>query len=160
MQVRDIMTTAIWSCPDNASVASAANTMLDHNCGFVPVVSGEGDVVGVLTDRDICMALVRKDVRPSELPVGEISKGSIAMCSPSDEIHVAIQIMEASKVRRLPVVEGGKLRGIVSMTDVFRNAVPVRTPEGDALTCADAVGALKLINRIPRPRKPWVVAAE
>lgn len=160
MQVRDIMTTAIWSCPDNASVASAANTMLDHNCGFVPVVSGEGDVVGVLTDRDICMALVREDVRPSQLPVSEISKGSIATCSPSDEIHIAIQIMEGSKVRRLPVVEDGKLRGIVSMTDMLRNAVPVRTPEGDALTCADAVGALKLINRIPRPRKPWVVAAE
>lgn len=160
MRVRDIMTTAIWSCPDNASAASAANTMMDHNCGFVPVVSAEGAVVGVLTDRDICMALVRNDVRPSELKVGDIAKGAVVTCSPDDEIHVAIQVMESSKVRRLPVVEGGHLRGIVSMTDVLRNAVPVRTPEGDALTCADAVGALKLINRIPRPRKPWVVAAE
>lgn len=160
MRVRDIMTTAIWSCPDNASAASAANTMLDHNCGFVPIVSAGGAVVGVLTDRDICMALVRNDVRPSELGVAQIAKGTVVTCSPDDEIHVAIQIMEGSKVRRLPVVEGGHLRGIVSMTDVLRNAVPVRTPEGDALTCADAVGALKLINRIPRPRKPWVVAAE
>jgi CBS domain-containing protein len=160
MKVRDIMTTAIWSCPDNASVASAANTMLDHNCGFVPVVTAEGEILGVLTDRDICMALVRKNARPSELPVSEIARGRVVTCSPADEIHVAIQIMEGSKVRRLPVVEDGKLRGIVSMTDVLRNAVPVRTAEGDALTCADAVGALKLINRIPRPRKPWVVAAE
>ncbi|MGH9441135.1 MAG: CBS domain-containing protein [Thermoanaerobaculia bacterium] len=160
MRVRDIMTTAIWSCSDNASVASAANTMRDHNCGFVPVVTGDGGVAGVLTDRDICMALVRKDVRPSELNVREVAKQDVATCSPHDEIHVAIQIMESSRVRRLPVVEEGRLRGIVSMTDILRHAVPLRSPEADALTCADAVGALKLINRNPRPRKTWVVAAE
>jgi CBS domain-containing protein len=161
MRVQEIMTTAIWSCPDNGSVASAANTMQDHGCGFVPIVTAEGEVAGVLTDRDICMALVREDRKASQLSAREICTEHVVRCSPVDEIHVALQKMENARVRRLPVVdEDGKLKGIVSMTDVLRNAVPGRASDGDSLTCADAVGALKLINTVRRPRRPWVVAAE
>jgi CBS domain-containing protein len=160
MKVRDIMTTAIWSCSENASVASAADTMAGRNCGFVPVVSKEGRVLGVVTDRDICMGLVCRDVKPSELSVREIARGPVVTCAPDDEIHVAIEIMETAKIRRLPVVQDGQLRGIISMTDLLRNAVPVRTLTGDPLTCVDAVGALKLINRIPPPRKPRMISAE
>jgi CBS domain-containing protein len=161
MRVQEVMTKAIWSCLDSASVATVALTMLDHDCGFVPVVTADGKLSGVLTDRDICMALVREDRKASQVSVREVCTGTVVLCAPSDEIHDALEIMENAKVRRLPVVDGeGKLKGIVSMTDVLRHAVPARAFNEDSLTCAEAVGALKLINTVRRSRKPWVVAAE
>jgi len=159
MQVREIMTTKIWSCSANATIASAAETMLDRSCGFVPVVGAQGEVLGVVTDRDLCMALVKRDRRPSEVPIAEVCSGRVIACAPDDEIHDVLQMMENAKIRRLPVVEDGKLRGIISMTDVFRHALPVRT-DPDCLTCAEAVGTLKMINSLHRSRKPWVAAAE
>jgi CBS domain-containing protein len=159
MRVREIMTTKIWSCSANGTVASAAETMLDRSCGFVPVVGGQGEVLGVVTDRDLCMALVKRDRRASEIPIAEVCSGHIVSCGPDDEVHDILQMMENAKIRRLPVVEGGKLRGIISMTDVLRHAQPVRG-EQDCLTCAEAVGTLKMINSLHRPRKPWVAAAE
>lgn len=160
MRVKDMMTTQVWSCSENATVASAANTMLDHNCGFVPVVGRNGEVLGVITDRDLCMAVVRGDRRPSEIPLAEVCSGRVVSCGPDQEVHEALQTMEGAKVHRLPVLEDGKLKGIISMTDVLRHAAPARTPEGDCLTCAEAVGALKMITAVRRPHKNWVAAAE
>jgi signal-transduction protein with cAMP-binding, CBS, and nucleotidyltransferase domain len=159
MRVREIMTTKIWSCSANATVASAAETMLDRSCGFVPVVGSHGEVLGVVTDRDLCMALVKRDRRASEVPIAEVCSGRIVTCAPDDEVHDILQMMENAKIRRLPVVEDGKLRGIISMTDVLRHAQPAKS-ETDCLTCAEAVGTLKMINSLHRPRKPWVAAAE
>jgi len=160
MQVRDLMTTHVWSCSDNATVASAANTMLDHHCGFVPIVGKNGEILGVVTDRDLCMAVVRSDRRAAEIPLAEVCSGRVVSCGPAQEIHDVLQIMESARVHRLPVVEDGRLKGIISMTDVLRHASPVRSADGDCLTCAEAVGALKMITGVRRPRKNWVAAAE
>ena len=160
MQVRDLMTTHVWSCPENGTVASAANTMLDHNCGFVPVVGNNGELRGVITDRDLCMSIVRLDRRPGEIPLAEVCSGRIVACRPDQEVHDALQIMETARVHRLPVLEDGKLKGIISRTDVLRHASPVRSADGDCLTCAEAVGALKMITAVRRPRRNWVAAAE
>lgn len=160
MLVRDLMTTHVWSCSDNGTVASAADTMLDHNCGFVPIVGKNGEVRGVVTDRDLCMAIVRLDRRPGEIPLAEVCSGRVVACRPDQEIHDVLQVMEGARVHRLPVLEDGKLKGIISMTDVLRHASPVRSPEGDCLTCAEAVGALRMITAVRRPRRSWVAAAE
>jgi CBS domain-containing protein len=160
MYVRDLMTTHVWSCSENATVASAANTMLDHNCGFVPVVGQNGAVLGVVTDRDLCMAVVRRDRRPAEIPLAEVCSGRVVACRPEQDIHDVLQIMESARVHRLPVMEDGKLKGIISMTDVLRHASPARSADPDCLTCAEAVGALKMITAVRRPRKNWVAAAE
>ena len=160
MQVRDLMTSHVWSCSENGTAASAANTMLDHNCGFVPIVAKTGEIRGVVTDRDLCMAVVRLDRRPGEIALAEICSGRVVACRPDQEIHDVLQIMEGARVHRLPVVEDGKLKGIISMTDVLRHASPVRSADGDCLTCAEAVGALKMITAVRQPRKNWVAAAE
>ncbi len=160
MQVRGLMTTDVWSCADNATVASAAHTMLDHDCGFVPVVGRNGAVLGVVTDRDLCLAAVRRDQRPAEIPLAEVCSGRVVSCRPDQEIHDVLQIMEKARVHRLPVVEDGKLKGIISMTDVLRHASPARTADGDCLTCVEAVGALKMITAVRRPRKSRIAAAE
>lgn len=161
MRVQDVMTGEVWSCLDSATFATAALAMLDHNCGFMPVVTGDGKLAGVLTDRDICMALARQDRRPSEVSIREILPDIVVVCEPWTEIHDALEIMENAKVRRLPVVDpDGKLKGVVSMTDILRHAVPFQGLDEESITCVEAVGALKLIHRVRRPRKPWVVAAE
>ncbi|HET7452801.1 MAG TPA: CBS domain-containing protein [Thermoanaerobaculia bacterium] len=160
MQVRDLMTTHVWSCSENGTVASAANTMLDHSCGFVPIVGSNGEVRGVVTDRDLCMAIVRLDRRPAEIPLAEVCSGRVVGCRPDQEVHDVLEIMESARVHRLPVLENGRLKGIISMTDVLRHASPVRSPDGDCLTCAEAVGALKMITAARRPRRHRVAAAE
>jgi CBS domain-containing protein len=160
MQVRKLMTTRVWSCSDNATAASAANTMLDHDCGFVPVVGKSGEVLGVVTDRDLCMAAVRHDRRPAEIPLAEVCSGRVVSCRPDQEVHDVLQIMEGARLHRLPVMEEGKLRGIISMTDLLRHASPARTADGDCVTCAEAVGALRMITAVRRPRKSLAAAAE
>lgn len=162
MRVRELMTTRIWSCARHSSLALAAATMLDHECGFVPIADEEGRVLGVLTDRDICMALAFDDRPASDIPAIAITAGkAIFACSPEEDVHDALEKMENARVHRLVVVDAdGHLRGIVSMTDVLKHALPGKGPEADCLTCVEAVGALKMIRarRHPRARRP--VAAE
>jgi len=161
MEVRRIMTARIWSCSDNGSLATAAATMLDHDCGFVPIVDRDGEVLGVLTDRDICMAVAREERRAADIPALSVSSRRVISCAPEDDIHEALARMENAKVQRLVVVdEKGVLKGVISMTDVLRHTVPSRTSDPECLTCAEAVGSLRLIRSTHRPRKTWTAAAE
>jgi CBS domain-containing protein len=162
MRVRELMTTRIWSCARHSSLSAAAETMLDHDCGFVPIVDEESRVIGVLTDRDICMALVRETRPAFDVPAISVAAGKrVFSCSPDDDVHDAMEIMEKARVHRLVVVDQeNRLRGIVSMTDVLRHALPGRGPDVDCLTCAEAVGALRIIRARRRHSGPRPVAAE
>jgi CBS domain-containing protein len=158
MKVQDIMTANVRSCRTESSLATAAHLMLDNNCGFVPVVDDSGIVIGVLTDRDVCLAVAQKDRPASAIKVDEMYTRTVYSCEPADDIHVALHKMEAGKVRRLPVIgKEGRLRGIVSMTDILLHA---SQRGADKPTYAETVGALKMINTRPTPRKSIVVAAE
>ncbi len=112
MRVREIMTTKIWSCSANATVASAAETMLDRSCGFVPVVGSQGEVLGVVTDRDLCMALVKRDRRASEIPIAEVCSGRIVACGPDDEVHDILQMMENAKIGRTSPPQTPRVGGV------------------------------------------------
>jgi CBS domain-containing protein len=161
MRVKEIMTTRVWSCSEGASLGSAANTMLDHDCGFAPIVGNEGEVLGVITDRDICIAVARDDRNARDILALAVCSRRVVSCSPDDDIHDTLGRMETARVHRLVVVdEKGHLRGVISMTDILRHTVPGQTPDRECLTCAEAVGSLNLIGAVRRPRKSWVVAAE
>lgn len=162
MRVHELMTTRIWSCSRHSSLALAAETMLDHDCGFMPIVDEGGRVLGVLTDRDVCMALARDDRKASDiLAVALASEKPVVACSPADDVHDALEIMETARVHRLVVLDDdGRLKGIVSMTDVLRHAIPGRTSDHDGLTCVEAVGALKMIRSRRPHRRERPIAAE
>jgi CBS domain-containing protein len=91
----------------------------DRNCGILPVLNSDQKVVGVVTDRDICIALGTRNRLPSEIAVGEVASGNVFACREDDDIHTALATMAQGKVRRLPVISAeGTLRGILSMDDI------------------------------------------
>jgi len=119
MQVREIMTTRIVSVEPNSSVKDAALLMNRNNIGAVPVVEGTS-VRGMLTDRDIVMRCVAENRDAGVCKVADIcSQGAVSVKS-DQNIADAMNLMSTEQVRRLPVVDNGKLVGMLSIADVAR----------------------------------------
>lgn len=122
MKVHDLMVWEPESCRPESNVAEAAMIMWHKDCGFVPVVESSSDkkLVGVITDRDICMATAIKHKEPHSIRVGEVMTRTPFTCSPTDDVRIALQHMKEGRVRRLPVTdESGKLRGVISLNDLL-----------------------------------------
>jgi CBS domain-containing protein/cold shock CspA family protein len=143
MRVRDLMTRAPATCSPRESVAAALTRMWEHDCGILPVLD-EGRVIGVVTDRDIAMALLFRDARPGELLVQAVAQGAVHSCSPDDDVPSALASMAEHRVRRLPVVDNQGLVGIVSINDILPEARATRAGE-DRPTYRDVVTALQAI---------------
>jgi len=123
MKVQDVMTSPARSCTPDATLVHAAQTLWDHECGALPVLDSEGRPVGMITDRDICMALARKNRFPGDIRVREVMSPHPFVCRPSDEIEEALQTMARRRLRRLPVVDvRDRLVGIISVSDVAAGA--------------------------------------
>lgn len=121
MQVKEIMTSDVAHCGPQSALAEAAMIMWHKDCGSVPVVNHEGKAIGIVTDRDICMALVTRNRAASQISVGEVIGGLVRVCSPDDDVETALATMQHAQVRRLPVVDrDGTLRGILSISDALR----------------------------------------
>lgn len=119
MQVKDIMTTRIVSVDPTASAKDAAVLMNRNNIGSVPVVKGT-DVEGVITDRDIVLRCVAENRDVNSVKVEDIcTKGAVCV-QPEQNLKEALNIMATQQVRRLPVVESGKLVGMLSLADLAR----------------------------------------
>jgi CBS domain-containing protein len=153
MTVRDLMRSDVRASSPDSDLGSAARIMWDHDCGIVPVQDDAKRLVGVLTDRDICIAAATKDRAPSEIRVRDVMEQHPQTCAPGDDVRRAMERMAAARVRRLPVVEGGVLRGILSLNDLVLLA---ESPDGrkstegrksaDGVTHADVVRVLKAIS--------------
>ena len=132
MKIKDIMTTEPRTCAPGTNLAAAAALMLEADCGILPVAD-DGKLVGVVTDRDLFIALATRNTRASEMTVAEVVQAPVCTCGPDDDVHAALASMRARRVRRLPVEGfGGTVLGIVSMNDIVRAAgagKPVRETE-------------------------------
>ena len=119
MKVQDVMTYEVRTCSPETNLSAAAMQMWRGDFGVMPVVAG-GKVVGMITDRDICIAAATKHRDPANIRVKEVISGQVYGCSPDTDIHEALKIMQQKQVRRLPIMsaEGGRLAGILSMNDV------------------------------------------
>lgn len=123
MKVKDVMTGGPKACAPRANLAEAAALMWENDCGILPVVADGGQVVGMITDRDICFGAATQNRAPSEIAVGDVITGKVYACGPEDDIHEALKTMRQERVRRLPVVgEDETLLGILSMNDVALRA--------------------------------------
>ncbi|MDQ3805009.1 MAG: CBS domain-containing protein, partial [Acidobacteriota bacterium] len=121
MLVEDLMTREVEACRPESSLAEAAAVMWRCDCGAVPVVDGGGGVVGMITDRDICMALATRREYAADVRVGEVMAGVVVSCTPEDDVQEALEVMRRRQLRRLPVVDSqGRLAGILSVADVLR----------------------------------------
>lgn len=118
MKVRDLMTTDVKSCTPDTNLATAAALMQKADCGVLPVVADT--LLGVITDRDICLAASKKETSVLRTKVSDVISGEVYTCTTDDKVKDALKIMREKKVRRLPVVnEEGELKGILSLNDIL-----------------------------------------
>jgi CBS domain-containing protein len=119
MKVKELMTTDVKRCSPDTNLAAAAKIMWEGDCGAVPVTDENDRVIGIITDRDICIAAATRPRTEGEIPAKELISNELYTCTPDDEVRVAVGTMKARKVRRLPVVDrAGRLVGIVSIHDI------------------------------------------
>ena len=160
MKVKDIMTCEAKFCELNASLAEAAQTMWETDCGVLPVLKDGKEIVGLITDRDICMAMAMRDCNPASVSAERVISGAVYSVSPEEDVHRALAIMQEHRVRRLPVVSSeGELEGMLSMNDVVLKAEEVRNTEAPELTYADVVNTYKAICEHPLPLEEAQAAA-
>jgi CBS domain-containing protein len=124
MKVQDVMTRDVQTCRLETDLAEAAMRMWRGDFGALPVVTPAGKVVGMITDRDICIAAATKHRDPAKIRVQEAISGRVYGCSPDTEIHEALKIMQEKQVRRLPIIraDDGRLAGILSINDLALQA--------------------------------------
>lgn len=144
MKVKDVMTHSAICCTPDANVGRAVELLWLHNCGLLPVVGYDKKLQGVVTDRDICIAMGTRNRLAGELPIGEISTKRVFTCNPEDEIHEALQTMAEKQVRRLPVVNNlGTPVGILSMDDIITHGDLNKWEGCCELSAEEIVRALK-----------------
>jgi len=123
MLVEQLMTREVEACRPDSTLAAAADIMWRRDCGVVPVVDEEARVVGVLTDRDICIALATRGQTAHEALASEVMSREVQTCTAADDVEEALAVMRRARVRRLPVLDGqARLAGILSLCDVVLNA--------------------------------------
>jgi len=126
--VKDVMTRDIEACEPDAKVKDAAELMARKDVGPIPVVE-DGTLVGIVTDRDIVIRVVAEGRDAAETTVGEISSKGLVTVSPDDDLEDALKLLAQHQVRRLPVVEGDRLVGIVAQADIARMGKDAQTGE-------------------------------
>jgi CBS domain-containing protein len=149
MKVKELMTTDVKHCGPETNLAEAARIMWEGDCGAVPVTDASGRVVGVITDRDICIAAATRPRTEGEIPVKDVISKVLYTCAPGDDVRAALETMKSRKIRRLPVVDqGGRLAGIVSIHDI---AVQSRSRGSDVApdSVLDAFIAITAPTHVP-----------
>jgi len=160
MKVKDVMMGTPYASPLWANLGMATELMWKGNCGFLPVVDAEQKLCGVITDRDICIALGTRNQTAGEVRVEEIAQRKVYACAPDDDVHVALQSMKEGHVRRLPVVDrGGKLAGVVSMDDILLHAESSSFGNEPELSANEVVRAYRTIMKKELPVRAKKVAA-
>ena len=124
MIVAEVMTQKVHTCSPTDPLHAAVQIMWEHDCGSVPVVREDGHVIGMITDRDVCMAAFLRGQRLDECVVRDVMAAPAITCRPSDPVEKAESAMREYRIRRVAVIdESDRVTGIVSMNDLVL-AVP------------------------------------
>lgn len=142
MDLGKIMTKNIVSVDKSAPIEEAAKMMKEHDIGFIPVCEKER-VVGVITDRDIVLRDVAKGGQAGKSTCGEVMTSEVVTGTVDMDVHKAAKIMAEKQIRRIPVVEDGKLVGVVALGDLAVEPILV-DDAGEAL------------NDISKPSQPMM----
>ncbi len=145
MIVRDMMRTSPKTCGPKTNLAEATEMLWTGGCGALPVVDAKGVIQGIITDRDICVALGTRNRLASDVLAEQTMSSKVVTCRASDPIHTALDIMRKQRLRRLPVVDAaGKLEGVLCLSDLVLDA---RHDDGDrpAVSYEDVMSTLRSI---------------
>jgi CBS domain-containing protein len=149
MIIKEVMNPKVTTCGPDATLEDAALLMWHGDCGTVAVVDETGAAIGIITDRDICMAVAFQHKPPREIQVQEVMSRQLYTCQADNDIMSALKTMSFEKVRRLPVTNGaGQVEGIISIEDLIARAERgrrgIQTPD---LSYDDTMMALKAVCR-------------
>jgi CBS domain-containing protein len=152
MRIEQLMATDVATCNPDDTLNQAARIMWERDCGFVPVVESAQSrrVVGVVTDRDVCMAAYTRGKPLPEIPVRDVISTRIRACKPGDTLAAAEETMREAQVHRLPVVdEADRLLGVISLADLAREAGRERGSKRREISAAE-IGETLATIRQPR----------
>lgn len=148
MRVRDIMSEPVQSCTPETGIAQAARVMRAADCGILPVVDSDHRVMGVLTDRDICLAVGASNRSPRAIAAHEVMSPHAVVAMTDDDISTALLAMKTFRVRRVPVLDAkGHLAGLLSLEDIVLRGLQKGDVGLEALV--DTLRAL--YERVPAP---------
>jgi signal-transduction protein with cAMP-binding, CBS, and nucleotidyltransferase domain len=123
----------------------ATEILWRNNCGVLPVLDLDGKLLGILTDRDMCIALGTRNLRASDLAAGDAARKPVFSCGPNDDVHDALKAMCEHQIRRVPVVEReGRLAGIVSLDDIVLHAEKTAGAT-ESISYDDVINTMKAI---------------
>jgi CBS domain-containing protein len=122
MKASDLMTPNPKTCAPDHDLTCALRIMKEEDVGIVPITEGNGEarVVGVVTDRDVALHLGERDKRPSEVRVSDVMTRRIVAVEPNGDVGEVSRKMQDAQVRRVLVVDNGRLRGVISTADLAR----------------------------------------
>jgi len=148
MKVKDVMTRQAVCCSPATNVGAAVELLWVYDCGMLPIVGPDGKLAGLVTDRDICIAMGTRNRLPGELTLGEIATARVFTCKPEDDIHEALGTMAEQQIRRLPVVnDQGFPQGILSMDDIVAHGDLDKWQGCCELSAEEIIRSLKKLYR-------------
>lgn len=149
VRVGSIMSSVVYTCRVGDPISVPAQIMWDHDCGCVPVVDADNRVVGMITDRDICMGVYTQGKHLSEIPVQNVCSTRILSCHADALVIDAARTMTRAQVRRLAVTDPeGHLLGILTLSDLIRHAWTAHL-RGEE----EEWGLAELLEAVSRPRQ-------
>lgn len=124
MRAEEIMTKPIITCQSNEMLEEAARKLWDHDCGVIVIVDDKGRLVGMLTDRDICMAAFTQGRMLTEIPIHVAMARTVYRATPQQSTNEIQELMASKQIRRIPVVDiENKPIGIITVNDLVRDVV-------------------------------------
>jgi CBS domain-containing protein len=127
--VREFMTTDARCVTENQSLVDAARMMKDLDCGSLPICGDDGRLKGMITDRDIVLKCIAEGRNPADVMARDLANGKPYWIDADANVDEAIDMMERHQVRRLPVISGHSMVGIISQGDIARNYTEQRVGE-------------------------------
>lgn len=148
MHVSDLMTSKPVTCMSEESLDAATGLMWFHDVGALPVVDALGVLVGMITDRDVALAVHRKKVTLGQIPVSDVMSGNVYSCQAGDTIRHVEELMRRHRVRRVPVVDEHNCPvGMLSLADLARGA-------SDNLHLVQARELARVLSALSTPKAP------
>ena len=147
MKIREVMTNPAVRISPDESVAVAARTLTHYNIGALPVCGGDGRICGVVTDRDLVIRCVASGRNPAQTTVRDVMTRNVVSAEPDMDTRTAAHLMGRQQIRRLPVLENGRLCGMVSLGDLANK----EETSGEASGALSEISA-NLSNRDNRPQ--------
>lgn len=154
LHIQEIMSRPAITCRSTDTLHTAAQLMWDHDCGTVPVTDEAGRLVGIVTDRDICMSTYTRGRAPQQISVADAMAKQVFSCRSDEPVSQAEQLMSDYQIRRVPVVDyDDQLVGVLSLNDITRHVAAARASNGERQA------AIRTMSAICQHRRPEAVGA-